>query len=268
MEKEIPQEYGNQLVSNIKLWRYMDFYKFISLLQFGALWFSKLSFLADNYEGTLPFLDYESLKKKDSEIYEWMGKVGKDNAILSTADSNEKDGRDLTVVNCWNINDDEDLRMWNEYTNGTDGILIRSTLGRLRKALPCDKSITRIDRVKYVDLDTYRLGDYEASQANERALLKSKSFEFENELRILTLNIIFPYCLNDDGTEMNELQKKGPGQYNQTRNGIYIKINVQHLIKKVIISPKANRHQMNLVKGLLRTFRIEAPVELSKFTFA
>jgi len=36
------------------VWRYLTFPKFISLLAYGALWFSKLNILQDKYEGTMP----------------------------------------------------------------------------------------------------------------------------------------------------------------------------------------------------------------------
>ena len=36
------------------VWRYMSFPKFMSLLTYQALWFSKLNMLEDKYEGTIP----------------------------------------------------------------------------------------------------------------------------------------------------------------------------------------------------------------------
>jgi hypothetical protein len=37
------------------IWRYLTFAKFVSLITYQALWFSKLNILQDEFEGTLPF---------------------------------------------------------------------------------------------------------------------------------------------------------------------------------------------------------------------
>jgi len=264
--KKIEQEYKKQIVSNTKVWRYMDFYKFISLLQFKAIWFSKLQVLEDQYEGTFPFIDYQSFKERDNNIQEWIKRENKTNAVLSTVDDNINHGRELAVVNCWNLNEDEDIKMWENYTSGNTGVLIRSTLGRLRRAIPCDPQITRIDKVKYVDMENYKLGNVAAAQVFERALLKSSEYSYENELRILTLNLAIDYCLNEDGSEITELQKQGPGQYKEDRKGIYIKVDTNLLIKNVVISPKASYYFYNLIKGLLKTFNINASVKKSIYT--
>src|SRR3974377_389476 len=36
------------------VWRYLTFPKFISLLAYGTVWFSKLNILTDQYEGHMP----------------------------------------------------------------------------------------------------------------------------------------------------------------------------------------------------------------------
>jgi hypothetical protein len=51
------------------IWRYMTFPKFISLLTYRALWFSKLKHLDDMHEGKMPYkpkaeLNSEYQKKK------------------------------------------------------------------------------------------------------------------------------------------------------------------------------------------------------------
>ena len=39
---------------NLTVWRYMPFSKFISLLVYQAIWFSKLNILQDQFEGMMP----------------------------------------------------------------------------------------------------------------------------------------------------------------------------------------------------------------------
>ena len=53
-----PPEIDTPKVETI-LWRYMDIWKLVSMLESRSLRFSKVSSLIDEFEGTLPHLDTE-----------------------------------------------------------------------------------------------------------------------------------------------------------------------------------------------------------------
>ena len=61
-----------------KIWRYMDFTKFVNLLYTESLFFCRVDRLEDKWEGTFPkkMIDKFSLNKKniksaDGNVYSW-----------------------------------------------------------------------------------------------------------------------------------------------------------------------------------------------------
>lgn len=53
------------------VWRYMPFSKFVSLIAYQALWFSKLNILQDAYEGMLPTASKRAMREEDQEFKSW-----------------------------------------------------------------------------------------------------------------------------------------------------------------------------------------------------
>ena len=104
-----------------------------------------------------------------------------------------------------------------------------------------------------------------AHSASERALLKGLEYSYENEVRISTLNIVAPYCLNPDGTPMTTRQREGPGQFDENRPGLYIKVDLKILVRLVVVSPKSPKWFMTLVKQMVRNHGLEIPVERSRY---
>jgi len=85
---------------DLTVWRYMPFSKFISLLTFQALWFSKLNILQDQFEGMMPVPTkktmnerHQAMKKNFPPEQHWQ--------FDEMASRNEEDSRELLVVNCW-----------------------------------------------------------------------------------------------------------------------------------------------------------------------
>jgi len=261
---EITQDPKKQAVCNFKIFRYMDFYKFISLLEFSALWFSRLGSLQDKYEGALPDRAYELMKLKDIKDACSAGKGELKQLYTNMTERNISDGRDILVVNCWNIYDEEDLGMWQNYTSSNLGIAIRSTVGRLRRSIPLNPTFTTINTVKYVDFSSYKMNEIEANQANSRAYLKQEKYNYEKELRVCSLNIVSNCCLNSDGTRISKEQEKGIGQFDEKRKGIFIATKLSILIRKVILHPESPDWLLNLIKKTLKKIKLEVPVLKSK----
>jgi hypothetical protein len=127
------------------VWRYLTFPKYISLLTYGAFWFSRLNILADQYEGAMPRLadlemlsEHQKFKKHfDPVMHSQIDDMNKRNVEY---------GRELTVVNCWFASDVESERMWNEYTKDGEGVAIRSTIRLLSQYVYCDARVTKLER--------------------------------------------------------------------------------------------------------------------------
>ena len=91
------------------LWRYMDFTKFVSLLEKRALFFARADQLGDPFEGAIPINNiksrYTSLKPKLSAkeilMYEHL----------------RIELRRLTLISCWHESNHESEAMWKIYSS-------------------------------------------------------------------------------------------------------------------------------------------------------
>ncbi len=118
--------------------RYMDFSKFISMLEHGALWFSRVDLLGDEYEGTYSVPDREQHKSHQHP----------------QAEEHQKLHRFLkkwTLVCCWHMNQYESVGMWSAYANNGDGVAICSTY---KKLCDCLDAACYVGVVQYKDYAT------------------------------------------------------------------------------------------------------------------
>lgn len=97
------------------IWRYLNFAKFIALLEGGTLFFPKTEQLPDTHEGADP-------PRRRTEV--------------------------RAAVSSWHASDHESEAMWRLYSPIQEAIALRSTYARLRRALP---ECVRIHLVQYVD---------------------------------------------------------------------------------------------------------------------
>jgi hypothetical protein len=240
------------------VWRYVTFAKYISLMAYGAIWFSKLNILVDKEEGTMPAMpatemqaQHLALKRHfESSLHEQF-----DNMVSR----NVEDGREIIVVNCWFEDEHESKEMWAKYA-GSDGVAIKSTVRALTEHVFCDPQFSFIGRVQYVDLSKHVMSSYEANQAHERAYLKGLSFRREREIRISTINLRGPTCVNMDGTIPRPEEYTGARANNFENPGIFIKANIARLVHGTVVYPGAPVWFELLIRHLVRQSGIGGPV--------
>jgi hypothetical protein len=245
------------------VWRYLTFPKYISLLSYGALWFSKLNILADEYEGHMP-------TKPDAEMRASM-QINKNMYPPELHDQfdnmnrrNVEDGRELTVASCWFLSENDTIRMWAEYTGSSEAVAIKSTIRLLSQHVYCDARYSQIGKVEYVDLETHSMTPYEANQAQERAFLKRKKFDHESEVRVVALNLRSQNCVNMDGEILKPEEVQGVGMNNTGNPGLYIRSNLQRLITATVVAPNAPLWFELLLKRIVQQSKVGAPVERSR----
>jgi hypothetical protein len=247
------------------IWRYLRLSKFISFLELRALWMSRLGSLVDQFEGALPDKTREKMIARNLD---WKatfeGRRELQDQLAGMADRNVADGRDVLVVNCWFLGDTESQRMWNDYVGSDEGVALRSTLERLDRSILAKQEFTMIGKVKYVDLSDHDMGIYHGHQAGERALLKQTEYSFENEVRIVTMNLVCPGCLNVDGSPPTETQLAGPDMFDPSRPGLYLRVDPNTLIEAVVTAPGAERWFHDLVGRLCKRYQLKSPVERSR----
>jgi hypothetical protein len=240
--------------------RYLTFAKFISLITYQALWFSKLSILQDEFEGTLPSATEKILTTENQKSKIFFNHPDLHKQIDNWTSKNVSDGRELTVVNCWFLGEQESKVMWNEYVGHTEGVAIKSTIRKLIQYIFAWPEFSSIGKVKYVDFGSHVMSSYEANQAGERAFLKNLKFQHEQEVRIETMSLKTPHCVHMEGAPMKEEDYAGKNMNNFENPGLYIGVDIQNLIDEIILAPGSPAWFDLLVKRIVKLLSMKCAV--------
>ena len=217
-----PREEPNE---DTKIWRYMDFTKFISLLDTSKLFFTRADQFEDPFEGSLP--------KKNVELRSQYTNHDERSKIT-------KHWPRCIAVNCWHENEHESAAMWKLYLKSGEGVAIQSTYGKFKHSVREQKDIVRIGKVAYID--------YETEMIKEEGLTnvffyKRKSFSHEREVRA----IIFEYPTA--GLTPSDIFDKGT-----IHDGLPIKVDLSSLVQKVYLAPNAPLWFRDLVCSLIKRY--------------
>ena len=211
---------------NINIWRYLDFTKFISLLETKSLFFVSVNHLNDPFEGSLSALN----KALRPSLFE---------KKFFEKQINRAEMRTRVAVNCWHINTYESAAMWKLYTKTNEAVCIQSTYKLLREALP---SLFRISKVRYVDFNSDWVPE---SHPLAPFVFKRKSFEHEQELRaLIDIEEADERLYNFLGLETAEF-------------GLYKRISVQKLIENIFVAPESPDWFLTLVERACRTYNLK-----------
>ena len=218
---------------NAILWRYMDFTKYISLLEKQALFFARADKFEDPFEGSyskvneaaLPLLFQEVFKEQnlsEDQSKQWANNYG--NIMKKVGQS--------VFINCWHENPYESAAMWKLYSREEDGIAIKTDFNSFKTSFTCSQSIY-IGSINYVDYETFLIPE---GNTFSPFLHKRKSFEHEREVR--AINSQRP--IQDDGA--------------------YYEVNLSLLIQKVIVAPFAPDWFFELVKSVTTRYNFNFEV--------
>lgn len=221
------------------LWRYMDFTKFVSLLNKESLFFARTDQLGDPFEGSTTTADY-------SRRLEWIARQSPPDLFAGNALSvskGKRQARAWTLVNCWHENKYESEAMWKLYARN-HGLAIKTTFRRLSQSFTCTESIY-IGRVDYIDYDTANTidtrGDIIVNNMFDSFLRKRKSFEHEHEVRAMA-SCFPPKC---------------------TATGEYFRVDIHSLIDEVVVDPHAQDWFEELIRSVAIRYGLQTPVAKS-----
>lgn len=212
---------------NAIIWRYMDFTKFVSLLDKEALFFARADKIGDPFEGSHSRANL-SLR---AQVY-------KDDDDLTLEDVSRiyKLIREFTAVNCWHLNRFESTAMWKLYLKSNEGIAIRSTFERLRDSLKDEKHDIFIGKVKYVNFEEERIPD----DPLQSFFYKRKSFKHEAELRAVIQEL-----------PEDRLSEEAERPF---IHGVYIPIDLDLLIRKICLAPTSPKWLHELVESVMKKY--------------
>lgn len=223
---------------DIRVWRYMDFTKFVSFMESRCLYFTRADKFDDPFEGSLPIMTVEARNTVKSRVLRHPN-FPKEyiDAYRNQIDSTGKINlywRKFYAINCWHMSEHESAAMWKLYSKSNEGIAVQSIYRKLRESIIDDAQVY-LGEVKYIDYEKDPISPYyDPTSVNDFIydpfspfIHKRKSFEYEREVRALIVR--YP-----------TIPEEKIGCYKDTIvDGVEVNVNVKHLVEKIYISPSA-----------------------------
>ncbi len=223
-----------------KIWRYMDFTKYVWLLQTKALFFSRADLLGDPFEGSFSKANQNLRPIVYNDLYNEFrdkGMEGQWNKVYEVVRLSSK----WIYVSCWHRNDHESAAMWKLYAKTSEAIAIQTTYQRLFHCLPKN---TYVGCVTYIDYEKDWLPE---GNVFSPFMHKRMSFEHEHEVRALISES--PKTL-----EKVDYLKRNPDV------GRHVPVDLGDLIETVYVSPDCAPWFFQLVRDVSSRYDLTKPV--------
>lgn len=231
-----------------RVWRYMDFTKFVSLLECQALYFNRADKFEDPFEGAAPTINSS---QRFAHISSW-SKEQQHRAAQHHSDLN-KAWRKYYAINCWHENPYESAAMWKLYLKSGEGLAISTTFERLTKSF-VDSEPIYVGRINYLDYDNDVMPE---GYSFSPFLHKRKSFEHEREIRAILWKP--PISYSADGTPNGTFDSS----LETISDGISIKIDLDLLIDQLYVAPNAPKWFYELIVSVTRRYGIVKTINWS-----
>lgn len=220
--------------SETLVWRYMDFTKFVSLLETNALFFCQADCFDDPFEGSVP---KGNIINRD-QIYAEIPEEQRENAINQMV-GHRKNMRSHTYVNCWHMNEHESAAMWKLYAATSEAVAICTKYNSLVEALDED---VLVGQVHYINYETSTIPE---NNSFWPFMFKRMSFSHEREVRAV---------IQDLSQDMG------------FSGGTTKSINTEDLIEKIYVAPDAPGWYFNLVEQVVSRYGLSAKVVQSSLS--
>jgi hypothetical protein len=219
----------------------MDFTKFVSSLDTGALFFCRADHFSDAWEGA------HTVENVRFRPRMW----GPEGNAQMMKDVTEiyRSVRMHTFMNCWHLNEVESAAMWKLYVSHNEGIAIQSTFERLTNSFEGDKNEmfkVSVGTVKYLDYEHEMFPD---GNTMIPFLHKRLSFEHERELRAIVQPI--------------EASSGPLGDIKPFADGLLLDVNLQTLIENIYVAPTCSPWFVDLVKNIATKYGVQMGIQHS-----
>ncbi|HII98035.1 MAG TPA: DUF2971 domain-containing protein [Methanoregula sp.] len=236
---------------DIKIWRYLDIPKFLSIIDKSALFFSRAKYFSDQLEGSIP------QSKGQINLNKYFGRVSdvmySDDGSAHEWYSDHYLFRNIAYVCCFHMNPIESVLLWSSYAQDNKGVAIQSTFNRLCNCFHVDGENTEnIGVVKYIDYSPESSETIDVLKwATLPLLYKRKNFEHERELRAI---IPFPPSVFPKGGELSkEILDNFP-------KGLSIPVDLDILIEKIYLAPSSPSWKMDLLNSILKKYNVNKEI--------
>ena len=221
-----------------KIWRYMDFTKFVSMLERRALYFASLKKMSeqDPFEGLLPDRYFEGRSSLDQFAQ-----------LLFIL-------RKVIYINCWHISNFDSAAMWSICAGRGSGIAITSSYDSLQASLRSDQKLFG-GKIVYSDYSNAVIDV--SNNLLATTMRKRRSFEFEREFRVVFWD---DSSVNKPGG-LEELARKL--QTYGAPNGLEFPCDLVTLIDEIYVSPRSEDWFLKLVQSVVETYGLDKEVRRS-----
>lgn len=230
----------------VKIWRYMDFTKLVSLLDTSSLWFTRADMFGDQFEGSYPRMNVLARQTLPADVPEDQ-RPGLLKLLREWSDIGREWPR-YVAVNCWHINEYESAAMWSLYLKSNEGIAIQSTYERLGKAFSVTAEDVFIGKVSYIDYESQVISD---GNILSPFLHKRKSYEHERELRALIVKWPQP---GEKGLDFT---------IDTIEAGVPVSVELDALVESIYVAPDAPTWFTRLVESVAKKYGREVAVRQS-----
>lgn len=206
---------------NQPIWRYLDFTKFISMLDTKSIFFPTASSFSDKFEG--------AYSQGNREIRELLAK-SKHSPGITPEDMAKL--KEEVGISCWHANEYESAAMWELYSKSSESVCIQTTYEKLSL---CLGGVAEIGMVQYVDYVNDIIPEHDPYLA---FFHKRKSFQHENELRAI----------------VKQLDTEFIGK------GCSIPIELSLLVERVYVAPESPPWFFELVERAMKKYGLDKPV--------
>ncbi len=200
------------------LWRYMDFAKFIEMLESRTLWFVRVDQLEDPLEGLHTDAELAGIRKNLERK--------RSQQLISVF----RRARRELYVNCWRAGTEESLAMWDLYGRGAGIVAIKSTVGRIQEAVAKYDKPVFISKTRYIDWNDAPGLDNVLVACSR----KDQSYQHESEVRVILLGEFF--------------------KSTNRRLGIRLSIDPEQLVTEVVVGPREQEWVLRLVKQVMKRY--------------
>jgi len=238
--------------SDYTIVKYFDLTKFVSLLYKQALFFCRLDKLEDKFEGTSPKANFDFRVKWYRQASNFSSPMTDEEIFRKIQDQVlfEKKLKALNCVNCWNKKEQESAALWKIYSNFSKGIMIKSSISRLKKSLEAAPEQLQLSEIEYKDYNKEPIPD---GNAMFPLIHKQKAYSYEDEIRLIFEK------LPEVGWDYDWAQE-------EVEEGLYISTNLNELIEEIIIGPYSPKWFFKLVEDIAKKYNIEKPINKSELT--
>lgn len=226
---------------NTRIWRFINFQKFMSMITDSSLYFSRLDRLGDPFEG----LYSKASIQFDEKVYDSYDSSEASNygrSVIKGIHSTAYKIRRTSFANCWYMNEYETELLWSRYSFMDDGVAIQSTFERL-------KSCLNIPHAVYIGKIKYKIWETEPIPiGNMMNTIVTKKINHRDE-RELRAAIVTSFDIKP-----------------QTKKGIYVPVDLIELVESIYVSPKSANWILKLIKNVLKKNDVDLSVKKSVFT--